>query len=220
MRGTRWGRELITPVVLTAALSALAAAPVAGASHPGKATLANYLSSASWAVRASSLRVSTVSDRIEFLFGPGDPPVLGEIAGACRNVTAIGSDPRGNLASLTAPAPLQVAQVRMSRAYSKVEAGCTEARALALRARDAGNRLAEQIRNEVPDPVTAVERILRESSTMLESQRLRQYLRHFAPMLRSFSQTVAQWRSTVLAYSATLRVPPPDWVRRLTDQAP
>jgi hypothetical protein len=206
--------------MLTAALSALATAPVARASDQQKAMLASYLASASWPVRTSSLRVTTVSDRIEFFFGSGDPPVLGEIAGACKNVTAMRSDPRGSPANLTAPAPLQDAQEGLSRAYSKVEAGCAEARALALRARDAGDRLARNIRNKVPDPVAALDRIVREGGKMLESERLRQYLLHFAPALRSFSETVVQWRSTVLAYSATLRLQPPGWVRQLADQAP
>jgi hypothetical protein len=206
---------MLSAVVLAAALSVVAAAPVPGASEPQEATLAKYLSSASWPVRASSLRVNTVSDRIDFFFGPGDTPVLGEIAGACRNVVAMRLDSRGNLASLTAPAPLQVAQVRLSRAYSKVEAGCKEARALALRARDAGERLALDIRRRVSDRVAAFDRILRELGKMPESQRLGQYLGQFAPTLRSFSQTIAQWRSAVLAYSSTLRVPPPVWVRQL-----
>jgi hypothetical protein len=215
MRGSRRGWQLISAVVLTAALSAVAAAPVTGASDAQEVTLAKYLSSASWPVRAASLRVNTVSDRIDFLFAYGDSPVLGGIAGACRNVMAVNNDTRGTLARLRAPAPLQTAQLRLWRAYSKVESGCKEARALALRARDAGDRLARAIRKQVPDRQAAFDLILRETGKMPEMQRLRQYLRQFAPTLRSFSQTVARWRSAVLAYSSTLRVPPPVWVTQL-----
>jgi hypothetical protein len=215
MRGSRRGWRLSSAVVLTAALSAVAASPVTEASDPQVATLTKYLSSASWPVRASSLRVHTVADRINGWLVQGDPPYLGGIAVACRNVRALESDRRGNLAKLTAPAPLQTAGARLSRAYSKVEAGCTEARALALRARDAGDRLAREIRKQVPDRLAAFDLILRKLGKMPEWQRAQQYLHQFAPMLQSFSKTVTGWRLAVLAYSSTLRVTPPAWVRQL-----
>ena len=189
MRDSRTGWRLISAVVLTVGLSAAAAGPVGGASVLQEATLAKYLSSASWPVRASSMRVHTVADRINLWLAHGDPPYLGEIAAACSNVLALNSDRRGNLAKLTAPAPLQAAHVRLSRAHSKVEAGCTKARAIAVRARDAADSLA--------------------------GERARQYFHQFAPTLRSFSQTVARWRSAVLAYASTLRVSPPAWLRQL-----
>ena len=216
MRGSRRGRQLISAVVLMAALSAAAAAPVTGAaSDPQEATLAKYLSSASWPVRASSLRVHTVADRINGWLARGDPPYLGGVAAACSNLLALNSDRRGNVAKLTAPAPLQTAHVRLSRAYSKVEAGCREARAVAVRARDAGERLAGEIRKKVRDRDEAFALILRDLGKLPEWQRARQYFLQFAPTLRSFSQTVARWRLAVLAYSSTLRVPPPVWVRQL-----
>jgi hypothetical protein len=145
----------------------------------------------------------------------GDPPFLGEVAGACRNIMALNNDTRGTLARLRAPAPLQTTNLRLLRAYSNVRTGCTEARAVALRARDVGERLAGEIRKQVGDRDEALDLIFRETGKMPEWQRARQYFHEFAPTLRSFSQTVARWRSAVLAYSSTLRVQPPVWVTQL-----
>ena len=212
MRGSRRGRLLISAVVL--AVSAAAAAPVTGASDTQEATLAKYLSSASWTVRAASLRTNTVAEGLTWL-DIGDPPYLGGIAGACRNVMALSNDTRGTLARLDAPAQLQTRHLRLLRAYSNVRAGCTEARAVALRARDAGDRRAGEIRKQVNDRDAAFGLILRDIPKLPEWQRARQYFHQFSPTLRSFSQTVARWRSAVLAYSSTLRVPPPVWVSQL-----
>jgi hypothetical protein len=190
-------RRSVAAVLLAAACLAAAAAPAAGA--PAEGTLLTYVSSASWPVRASALRVHTVADRIDGWLNQGDPPYLGQIAGACRNVLALRSDTRGTLAALTPPAPLQRAHVRLSRAYATVAAGCATARQLALRARDAVDHAAS----------------FRDPGTLSEWQRARSYMRAFAPTLRSFAAAVFRWRVDVLAGYSALGAPPPRWVREL-----
>jgi hypothetical protein len=190
--------RLIPAIVLVVTSSGVAAAPALGASASDRTAFAQYVSSASWPVRAASLRINTASSRISDWLAMGDPPYLGEIAGACRNVLALAGDRRGSLAQLRAPARLETPHLRLVRAYEKVRAGCAHARALTIRARDAVN--TEPIDSE---------------KTRLASARARRYVRLFLPVLQSFSHTVVGWRTAVLGYASTLGVKPPAWVAQL-----
>jgi hypothetical protein len=196
---------LVLLAAVAVVISAVAAASVGAAGDPRGAELTRYLSTASWPVRASTLRVESLADLLAFVIPLADPdgPALRGIPGRCSNVEALDTDERGTLARVVGPVRLQPQHARLSRGYAKVRAACKQAVPLVRAWFTSGERF---FRTQSPVDERASKRA--EAAARTE-------LRRLAPTLRSFVESVAAWRSEVLRYAATLGVQPPAWVREL-----
>jgi len=83
-------------------------------------------------------------------------------------------------------------------------------RLLVVPARPSGPFLVHVRRALLQDAEPADGRVSRRAEVAARTE-----LRRLAPMLRSFVESVAAWRSDVLRYAATLGGQPPAWVREL-----
>ena len=186
---------LVALAGVTVGAMAAAVAPVSGA--PARASLRHYLAAMSWPMRASVGRAVPVRDAIGGFITAGDPPYLGGIAFGCRNFRAV--EARGHLLRIEAPTRLGTAHAGLSRAYSTLRAECRKARLTALGVVAASNRFD---RTGSATDKAAMERAAAAARRSLGRFR--------ATTLHSFMETARAWRSAVLRYAATLRLPPPE----------
>jgi len=171
-------------VVFVAALATAGPAPAADA-RPG-VSLQRYLASMSWPVRASILRVETLTGAIDNWVAQGDPPFLGEIAEYCKNFLAVES--RGRVLATAAPQRLRTAHGGLVDAYSAARRDCVHVRLTALATRDAGR-----------------------STTAARAE----FRRFQHTTLRSFSRAVTTWGSALVRELRAAGFAVPGWLLEL-----
>lgn len=195
-------RRVVIIVALVAGSAFAAAAPVTGASSTEADSLRQYLSSMAWPTRASVARAHSVNAAIDGVITAGDPPFMRGVAARCRNLRAV--EARGRLLQIKPPAKLQPVHLRLSRAYSKLRAGCTEARLTALGVAAALDRYGKT-------------RSAADKAAWQQAEtRARIPLRRFAlKTIPSFIEAGRVWRWAVFQYAVSLRVQTPKWVREL-----
>jgi hypothetical protein len=190
-----------------AASAVLVAAPattgsVANGADARPTSLQRSLSSMSWPLRASVLRVCTLTGAVDDWLAHGDWPYLGEIAQYCRNLRAVESWAR--VLGIIAPRDLRTSHGLLVRAYSAARDGCLQVRLSALATRDAIDRAFR----------TESDADQRPSNRATASARaeFRQFERK---ALRSFGRAVTAWRSAVLRGLKASGLPPPRWLGEL-----
>lgn len=191
-----------TLIVMTATASGASSRVALERSPSGNPSLQTYLSMMSWPMRQSVLHAQTLSDRtIDWIHG-GDPPVLREIAQACRKLREV--EARRGVLRVAAPEALNAKHRTMARAYSNARTGCKSIRSTALAVDAALERAA--LSGNAADQSAAAKAAARSRALFLEFRRT---------TVRRFLESVDSWRAATLRYAAAIGVPVPLWLKSL-----